>query len=74
MFNTFLSRGSIKLTKKEFDETPNLVSNELPNLDQCESLIQFKFMDITGNWLLVDVVHVNGQGVNILCTKIEIEG
>jgi hypothetical protein len=79
MKSQFIGKGTTCITKKEFDEVPNLVSHELPNTDMYEAVLQFKFMDMFGNWQLVNVIHVKNddeveRGVNFLCTKIEIEG
>lgn len=79
MIRNFIGKGTVKLTQKELDEIPNMIAHELPNIDQYDSLFQFKFMDMYGNWNLIDIVYVKNEdeverGVNFLCNKIEIEG
>jgi hypothetical protein len=79
MIENYIGKGTVLLTKKEFEEVPSLIGYELPNTDMYERVFQFKFMDMYGNWNLVDVVHVKNddeveKGVNFLCSRIEIEG
>jgi len=78
MISQVIGKGTTILDQKEFDETPSLIAEELPNVDMYPSLLQFKMIGMDGNWLLFDIIHVNGpdevqQGVNILVTKIEVE-
>lgn len=79
MIQKFIMKGVVQLTKKEFDETPTMMTQELPNTDQYDPIFQFKFMDMTGSWIFVDVIHVKQgdeleKGVNFLCSRIEIGG
>ncbi len=79
MLDKFVGKGVVKLTKKELEEVPSMVAYELPNIDMYETVFQFKFMDMYGNWQLVNIVNVKNndeaeKGVNFLCSKIEIEG
>ena len=78
MISQVIGKGTTILNQKEFDEVPELVADELPNVDMYPSLLQFKMIGMDGNWLLFDIIHVNGedeiqQGVNILVTRIEVE-
>ena len=78
MISQVIGKGTTILNQKEFVEVPELVADELPNVDMYPSLLQFKMIGMDGNWLLFDIIHVNGedeilQGVNILVTKIEVE-
>ena len=78
MISQVIGKGTTILDKQEFDETPTLIGEELPNVDMYPSLLQFKMIGMDGNWLLFDIIHVNGedeiqQGVNMLVTKIEVE-
>lgn len=79
MIRNFVGKGVVILTEKELDEVPSMIAHELPNIDMYEPVFQFKFMDMYGNWQLVNIVHVKNddeaeRGVNFLCSKIEIEG
>ena len=79
LIRNFIGKGIVVLTQNELDEVPSMTAHELPNIDQYDPVFQFKFMDIYGNWNLVNIVHVKNDdevecGVNFLCTKIEIKG
>lgn len=79
MISNFVEKGVVILTQKELDDTPSLIAHELPNIDMYEEIFHFKFMDMRGNWNLVNIVHVKNddeveKGVNFLCRRIEIEG
>jgi hypothetical protein len=78
MISQVIGKGTTILNQQEFNEVPELVADELPNVDMYPSLLQFKMIGMDGNWLLFDIIHVNGedeiqQGVNILVTRIEVE-
>jgi hypothetical protein len=78
MIQSAVGKGTTTLTKEEFDNLPNLVGYELPNIDMYPDVIQFKGMDMYGHWVLYTVVHVSGNdeaenGVNVLATRIEVE-
>lgn len=78
MIQSAVGKGTVLLTQEEFDDTPNLVGYELPNIDMYPDVIQFKGMDMYGQWVLYTIVHVSGEdeverGVNVLATRIEIE-
>lgn len=79
MIKNFVGKGTVILSQKELDEVPSMIAHELPNIDMYESTFQFKFMDMYGNWNLVNIVHVKNddeteKGVNFLCNRIEVEG
>jgi hypothetical protein len=78
MISQVIGKGTTILNQQEFNKVPELVADELPNVDMYPSLLQFKMIGMDGNWLLFDIIHVNGedeiqQGVNILVTRIEVE-
>ncbi|MHA1701444.1 MAG: hypothetical protein ACTSWK_04160 [Promethearchaeota archaeon] len=79
MIRNFVGKGIVELTEKEVEEIPSMIAHELPNIDMYKTAFQFKFMDIHGNWQLVNIVHVKNEdevekGVNFLCSQIIIEG
>ena len=78
MISQVIGKGTTILDKQEFDKVPSLTAEELPTVDMYDSILQFKMIGMDGNWLLFDIIHVNGedeiqQGVNILVTRIEIQ-
>lgn len=78
MIRNFIGKGSVKLTSEEFDEIPTMIAYELPNTNHYDPIFQFKFMDMYGNWSLVDIIHVKNEGdieggVVFLTSKIEID-
>jgi len=78
MITQVIGKGTTILDQQEFDEIPTLIANELPNADMYPTILQFKMIGMDGNWLLFDIIHVNGkdeiqQGINIFATKIQVE-
>ena len=77
MISQVIGKGVVQLTQKDLDDTLTLVPHELPNTDMYESICEFKMMGMNGEWLLFNVVAVDGEdeierGINILVNRIEI--
>jgi hypothetical protein len=77
MISQVIGKGVVQLTQKDLDDTLTLVPHELPNTDMYESVCEFKMMGMNGEWLLFNVVAVDGEdeierGINILVNRIEI--
>lgn len=77
MISQVIGKGMVQLTQKDLDDTLTLVPHELPNTDMYESICQFKMMGMNGEWLLFNVVQVDGEdetekGINIFVNRIEI--
>jgi hypothetical protein len=77
MISQVIGKGLVQLTQKDFDDTLTLVPHELPNTDMYESVCQFKLMGMDGNWLLFDIIRVDGEdeverGINIFVNRIEV--
>ena len=77
MITQVIGKGLVQLTQKDLDETPTLIPHELPNTDMYESVCQFKMMGMNGEWLLFNIVNVDGddeleKGINIFVNRIEV--
>lgn len=77
MISQVIGKGLVQLIQKDLDETLTLVPHELPNTDMYETLCQFKMMGMNGEWLLFNVIQVDGddeveRGVNIFVNRVEI--
>lgn len=77
MINQVIGKGEVKLTSEEIADLPSLIPHELPNTDMYESKVQFKIMGMDGQWIMVNIIEVDGEdelekGVNIFVNRIEL--
>jgi hypothetical protein len=77
MISQVIGKGTVDLTAKDFDEIPSIVPHELPNTDMYETVCQFKIIGMQGDWILIDIVLVDGEdeaekGVNVFAHRINI--
>ena len=78
MINQVIGQGGVKLTPQELEEVPVLVPHKLPNTDMYPTKVQFKIMGMQGEWVLVDIIEVDGEdelekGINIFVNRITIK-
>lgn len=75
MINQVIGQGGVKLTPQELEEVPILIPYQLPNTDMYPTKVRFKTMGMDGQWILVNIIEVDGKdeldkGVNIFVNRI----